>query len=91
MAQNRRHDEDVKQMTPAQLRREVMKLRRAIRKHRDADENARCWHNDLVLYAALGEEVPAGTMSGPEDVLLQNCRRYIRQQQWVLHGCRYGS
>ena len=39
---NRQQDLDIKQMTPGQLRREIMKLRTAIRKHRDAAENARC-------------------------------------------------
>lgn len=87
----RRQDADVKQMTSGQLRREVMKLRRAIRHHRDAAENARCWHNDLTLYEVLPEEKPAGKMIGPEEVLLRNCRRYIRRQQCEMHGCRRGQ
>lgn len=33
---SKRQDPDLKQMSAAQLRREIMRLRRAIRKHRDA-------------------------------------------------------
>lgn len=83
----RKQDLDVKEMTLAQLRREVMKLRLAIRKHRDAEENARCWHNDLTLYGSLPEEVPPGRMVGPEEELLKNCRRYIRRQQCHSSMC----
>lgn len=74
-------DRDLKKFTPGQLRQLIMKLRQAIRRHRDAKENARCWHNDLALYAALPEQKPAGKMTGPEEELLRNCRRYIRRQQ----------
>lgn len=83
-----RQDSDVKEMTLAELRREVMKLRHGIRKHRDTDENARCWHNDLALYGLLPEEEPPGKMMEPEEKLLVNCRRYIRRQQCGLHGCK---
>jgi len=82
----RRQDPDMKVMAPGELRHEVMRLRQAIRKHRDAHGNARCWHNDLALYAVLPEEKPAGRMDGPEDELLRNCRRYIRRQQCTSHG-----
>lgn len=83
----RRQDPDVKAMPLSELRREVMRLRQAIRRHRDAEGNARCWHNDLALYAVLPEEKPAGRMDGPEDALLGNCRRYIRRQQCTSYGC----
>lgn len=65
-----------------------MKLRHAIRKHRDAEENARCWHNDLSLYSVLEEEVVPGKMRGPEKILLQNCLRYIRRQQCSKPDCK---
>lgn len=85
-----RLDPDVKQMTTSELRHEVMRLRRAIRKHRDARRNARCWHTDLQLAAALPEGVNPGRMDGDETVLLRNCRQYIRRQQCIAHGCRKG-
>ncbi len=84
---SRKMDADLKAMTPARLRREIMRLRRVLRKHRDADENARCWHNDLALYAVLPEGKPPGKMTLPEAVLLKNCRRYIRRQQCQANAC----
>ncbi|GEM_PF-3433990 len=80
----RRQDRDLKKFTPSQLRQLIMKLRQAIRKHRDKAENARCWHNDLELYAALPDAKPAGRMTKPEAELLRNCRRYIRRQQCAV-------
>lgn len=76
-----KQDSDLPSMTPAQLRQEVQRLRQAVRKHRDTQENARCWHNDLVLYGTLSEEVKPGRMLGDEKQLLQNCQRYIRRQR----------
>lgn len=73
-------------MSPAQLRQEVRCLRKSIRKHRDAEENARCWHNDLQLYGILPEEVAPGRMLGDEQILLRNCRRYIRRQRCADHS-----
>lgn len=81
MQQGKILDTDVPAMTPAQLRQEVKRLRHAVRKHRDASENARCWHNDLVLYGTLPEEIKPGRMLGDEKKLLQNCQRYIRRQR----------
>ena len=84
---NMPQDTDIKTMTQAQLRAEIMKLRKALRKHRDAKDNARCWHNDLTLYGALPEEKPAGKMIGDEKVFLKNCQRYIRRQQCFMSAC----
>lgn len=87
MRQSQRHDADVKQMTSGELRREVMRLRRKIRWHRDLRDNARCWHCDKQLYAVLPEVKPAGNMRGDPAVLLRNCRNYIHRQQCAAHGC----
>ncbi len=76
-------------MTPAQAKQKLQKIRNAVRRHRDAKGNARCWHNDLQLYEkALPEAKPAGKMDLPESVLLKNCRRYIRRQQCPSTGCK---
>ncbi len=85
-----RQDADVKQMSDVELRAEVMKLRRAIRKHKRAEGNARCWHNDLKLYGALPEGTPPGRMTGDPRLLFRNCRAYIRRQQCkeVRRGCQ---
>lgn len=74
-------DTDLLDNSSAQLRQKLMRLRSAIRKHRDASENSRCWHNDLKLYGELPEETPPGRMLGDEKALLQNCQRYIRRQR----------
>lgn len=75
-------NKDIKKMTLSQLRQNLMKTRKLIRKHRDADENSRCWCNDLELYEkTLPEQKPAGKMTQPEEKLLKNCKKYIRRQQ----------
>lgn len=81
-------DFDLRQMTPAALRQEVMRLRHKIRWHRDLEENARCWHCDVELYAVLPEERPAGKMQGEPAGLFRNCVRYICRQQCTTFGCR---
>lgn len=83
----RRQDPDLREMTRTELRREVMRLRKRIRWHRDLNENERCWHCDLELYAVLPEEEMPGRMTGPKPILLLNCGRYIDRQQCVRHGC----
>ena len=81
-------DKDLKEKTVGELRRELQKARNAIRKHKKAEGNSRCWHNDLELYEkTLPEKGPAGRMDLPEGVLLRNCKRYIRRQQCSGIGC----
>lgn len=77
-----KQDPDVKVMSIGKLRRELMRVRRALRRHRDAEGNARCWHNDVQLYArTLPEAATAGRMDLPEHVLLKKCKHYIRRQK----------
>lgn len=77
-----RQDSDLKIKSIGRLRKEIMRIRTAIRKHRDAKDNSRCWHNDLQLYEkTLPEVKPAGRMNLPEDVLFRNCKKYIRRQK----------
>lgn len=69
-------------MSTGQLRRELTRVRNAVRKHSKADGNARCWHNDLKLYeAGLPEAEPAGKMIQPIEDLIKRCRQYIKRQQ----------
>jgi hypothetical protein len=86
---SRRLDPDLRTMTAGKLRQELMRVRNSIRWHRDLKDNARCHHSDQQLYAkTLPEQVPAGEMTLPEDVLFNKCVPYIRGQQCVLHGCK---
>jgi hypothetical protein len=79
-------DRDVKKMSFGARGRELMRLRRLIRTHKNKRGNARCWHADLELYArTLPENVRnSGQMDLPKDVLLRNCSRYIDRQQCQL-------
>ncbi len=75
-------DDDLVQMDEEQLRAEVKKLRAVIRYHRDQKGDDRCWVDDLRLYEALPEG-SAGYDSTlpPEDVFLENCKRFCRSRQ----------
>jgi hypothetical protein len=76
-------DDDIKKMSHAKRGKEIARLRRLIRTHKAKKDNARCWHNDEQLYDKTLPEgsANAGKMTLPEDVLLQNCKRYIKRQQ----------
>lgn len=76
----RMQDRDLKPMAAPALRKEVMRLRNAIRHHRDAERNDRCWILDLELYRILPESLNAGTVTMPEELFLKNCRAYYRRQ-----------
>jgi hypothetical protein len=75
-----RHGAYEKLHTSAQLSEELVNLKNAIRKHRDARGNDRCWENDLELYEALGEEVPASPGLPQRDEFLENCCLYYAGQ-----------
>ena len=75
-------DHDIKKMTPGLARRELQRVRNALRWHRNTKGNARCWHNDLQLYErTLPDSKPAGRMDQPVAVLVPYCIRYIVRQQ----------
>ena len=59
--------------------RSLERLRAAVRRHRDASRHNRCWLNDLELYGALGEAVPADPMP-PRDEFLARCALYHDDQ-----------
>lgn len=73
-----RTDEDVRQMTTSQLRREVMRLRTAFRKEAAHRGNHRCW---ITLLAALPEGKSIQPLTLPRDEFLKNCRRYFDRNQ----------
>jgi hypothetical protein len=71
-----RVDKDLKGMTPAQLRREVMRLRTAFRKEAAHTGNHRCWIN-LLTVLPEGESIKPLTLA--EDKFLGNCKKYWRR------------
>lgn len=66
-------DVDVKKMTEAELRREVMRLRTAFRKELADTGNRRCWIN---LLEALPEGQSIKPLSLPRETFLKNCAGY---------------
>lgn len=83
-------DFDIKNKSEGELRLELQRVRNAIRRHKKADGNARCWHNDLDLYdRALPEgKKGSGKMDIAKEILLKNCGRYIDRQQCSVNGCK---
>jgi hypothetical protein len=71
-------DNDLKQMDIGSLRREVMKLRRAIRLELRHTGNRRCWINLANVLPEGGEICP---LNLPEEEFLKNCARYYRRNQ----------
>ncbi len=71
-------DSDLKDMSPAELRVEVMRLRSAFRKELADTGNRRCWINLL-------EELPEGKtlepLSLPREEFIKNCCRYFDRNQ----------
>lgn len=74
----RRLDEDLRKMTPAQLRQEVMRLRTAFRRELNGTGNRRCW---VTLLEVLPEGEKVKPLSLPRDVFLANCARYHKRNQ----------
>ena len=72
------YDLDVQRMTPEQLRKEVMKLRKAFRKELSDTGNSRCWIN---LLQALPEGKSLNPLTLPENLFLANCARYFKRNR----------
>lgn len=76
-----RNDDEIFLMEVNELQEEVLRLRKAIRTHRDLKSHDRCWLNDARLYATLPEgEVPSMTLP-PRDEFLANCAHYWKERQ----------
>lgn len=74
-------DKDVQTMSVKKAQREIMRLRKAIRKHKEAKDNARCWMNDFELYRVLPEKTLSQPIRLPECEFLKNCKTYFRRQK----------
>ena len=68
-------DEDLNQMTPADLIAEVRKLRAGIRKHRDSTEHELCWHHP-ALWSLLPETTDRVPVVPDWPQFLRGCVRY---------------
>lgn len=71
-------DSDIKDMTPGELKEEVMRLRSAFRKELDHTGNHRCWIN---LMSPLPENRNVEPLSMEREDFLKNCCRYYDRNQ----------
>jgi hypothetical protein len=71
-------DADLKKMTPAELREEVMRLRTAFRKELAGTGNRRCW---ITLLEALPEGGKIKPLSLSKEEFLANCAFYHKRNQ----------
>lgn len=74
-------DGDLFLMTSDGLIAEIMRLRAAIRQHRDEKGHGRCWLDDQALYQNLPETTQADFALPPKEEFLSNCEIYWRTRQ----------
>jgi hypothetical protein len=68
-------DEDLAEMTRAQLIEEVKKLRRGIREHRDSSLHELCWHHP-ALWGLLPERTDPVPIVPAWPQFMQGCVKY---------------
>lgn len=77
-------DNDLLPLSLEALQAEVMKLREAIRHHRDQKGDENCWLDDgSYLYGLLPEKIKADPHLPPKQLMMVNCSRY--------YDCRKGG
>lgn len=68
----------------------VAALEAAIRDHRDQRADDRCWMDDDILYAALGDKKESDNRVGDKFAMIQNCVRYVDRRcaggTWVSYA-----
>jgi hypothetical protein len=67
-------------------KRRIAELENAIRTHRDARGDDRCWLDDQTLYAVLPEGAKSNTALPPEKTFLANCKRFWTSRQDPNHA-----
>lgn len=68
-------DDDIKLMCVEELRAEILKLRYAIRRHRDSSGHDLCWYHP-ELWDVLPEKVEPKPEVPPTEEFLHHCRLY---------------
>lgn len=71
-------DEDLKSLSEAELRKEVMRLRTAFRVEANHTGNHRCWVN-LLKPLPEGKDIEPLTL--PREEFIRNCCRYYDRNQ----------
>ena len=62
------------------LEDEIIRLRTAIRKHRDQRLDDRCWMDDYELYEVLPEGIDPSYVDLrllPKEVMMRNCEHFV--------------
>jgi len=59
------------------LSKRVIELENAIREHRDAKADDRCWVDDIDLYKVLGDGIEPDICIGNPHEMFANCKRFI--------------
>jgi hypothetical protein len=72
-AQRQNNNDYLQLMSMSQLRQEAIKLRKAIRKHRDMGMMQRMLLHDKELYASLPDGIEADFRLPPRELFLPNC------------------
>lgn len=75
---SRKIDDDLKGMSPGQLRQEVMRLRAGFRAELNNTGNRRCWIN-LLRHLPEGQTISPLTL--PRKEFLGNCALYYERNQ----------
>ena len=87
MRQTDRMDEDLESFTRAELVAEVLKLRKAIRTHRDSSGHDLCWHHP-DLWRTLPEQLEPDIAVPPWPQFLRGCVAYRESLALQAHGAR---
>lgn len=74
-------DEDIVEFDRDALLQEIMRLRSAIRYHRDQKGDDRCWLDDIKLYELLPETSSHELTLPPQEEFLSSCKRFWECRQ----------
>ena len=75
-------DSDLDSISHNNLIAEVLKLRKAIRNHRDQKGDDRCWMDDIELYKTLPEGVADADLSLlSDDQFKRNCDLFVKNRK----------
>lgn len=74
-------DSDIQGLLKHELKAEIMRLRNAIRYHRDQKGHDRCWLDDATLYGVLPEYSEVDFKLPPKCEFLENCELYWINRQ----------
>ena len=78
-------DEELQQMSKAQLIEEIKKLRAGIRKHRDSTGHELCWHHP-ALWALLPEKTDPVIAVPDWPEFMKGCVRYRQSLEQQINN-----